>query len=468
MLNSIHEKQKSIIKGTALYAIGSFGSKILSFIIVPLYTFFIVPEELGFYDLLLTTVSLLMPLVSMQFTDATYKWCVDDRSGEKRYISLTYLVLGISSLLTFAMILGVGSSIIGVSNSLYLALMLLSQMWFWSLQRMLRIFFHQRKFVVSGLFQSLAFFILTLSLVCVLRLGVVGLCYSFIMSHVIGCVYILFSSNELLLFEKCFDGNTIKKMIFFSLPLIPSAMCWWIINSSDKYIILWFLGTAQNGIYAVSSKFPVIIQTINSVFYTSWQDVAIREKQGKDRDELFNATFEQYYRLSFGFALVIIPFTHMALSLFVSNAYSSSSKYMAFLFLGAVFQGFASFFGIIYLNENKTIGATVTSIVAAIINIIVDFALMKWLGLYAAGISTFVGFFVICAIRFSHTRKYVNLKINKPLFASLFILSLLSTIGNCFDNLTVEITSLFVGLIVCVIVNKSVLIKYGNKLIRSR
>ena len=251
-------------------------------------------------------------------------------------------------------------------------------------------------------------------------------------------------------------------MLYFSLPLIPSAMCWWMINSSDKYIILWFLGTAQNGIYAVSSKFPAIIQTINSVFYTAWQDVAIREKQGKDRDELFSATFEQYYRLSFGLALVIIPFMHLALPLFVSNAYASSSKYMAFLFLGAVFQGFASFLGIIYLNENKTMGATVTSFIAAIINIIVDFALMKLVGLYAAGISTFVGFLVICAIRFSHTRKYVNLKINKPLFVSLFILSLISTIGNCFDYLPAEIASLFVGLIGCVIVNKSILIKYGK------
>lgn len=448
----LKEKKESLIKGTLIYAVGSFGSKILSFIIVPLYTFFIVPEELGQYDLLLVTVSLLYPLVSLQFTDASYKWSVDDKENQPRYFFLTYLILGISSIVAACIILSLGSLFLGLKESIYLTLMLLAQVWFTSLQRLLRVNYNQKKFVISGLMQSFSFLILIVGLVCFLKKGLDGLCVSYIFSQIIPIVYVL-SDGALRKIKHCFDKELTKKMILFAIPLVPSAMCWWMINSSDKYFIAWFVGAAGNGIYAVSSKFPTIIQTINSVFYSSWQDVAIREKQGSERDKLFSDTFEMYYKLSFGVILIIIPLLHLLLPFFVSNAYSSAGEYMAFLFLGAVFQGFASYFGIIYLSENITFGATTTSLIAAVTNIVVDFALMKRLGLYAAGISTFIGFFVIFAIRLKDTAKYVKIKINKMLFIVLFLFSLMSTIMNSFNNVILELVTLLVGICVFIVAN---------------
>ena len=64
--------------GTITYAIGNFGTKILSFFIVPLYTYYIAPSEMGDYDLLMTTVSLLSPLLTMKISDATYRWIIND------------------------------------------------------------------------------------------------------------------------------------------------------------------------------------------------------------------------------------------------------------------------------------------------------------------------------------------------------------------------------------------------------
>ena len=459
----LKEKKENLIKGTLIYALGSFGSKILSFIIVPLYTFYIVPEELGQYDLLLVTVSLLYPLVSLQFTDASYKWSVDDKENQPKYFFLTYWILGISSIITTCIILILGRYFLGLKASIYLILMLLSQVWFTSLQRLLRVNYNQKKFVISGLIQSFSFLILIVALVCFLKKGLDGLCISYTLSQVIPIVYVL-TDKALRKIKSCFDKELMRKMILFAIPLVPSAMCWWMINSSDKYFIAWFVGAAGNGIYAVSSKFPTIIQTINSVFYSSWQDVAIREKKGEERDKLFSDTFETYYKLSFGIILVIIPMLHLLLPFFISDAYASASEYMAFLFLGAVFQGFASYFGIIYLSENITFGATTTSFIAVVTNIIVDFALMKTLGLYAAGISTFIGFFVIFIIRLKDTAKYVNMKINKFQFMILFLISLMTTIINSFNNVFLEIGTFVVGGCIFVVVNYQTIIVCYKKI----
>ena len=66
--------KKQLIKGTLIYAIGNLGTKIISFLIVPLYTYFILPADMGDYDIVITTVSLLTPLITMRISDAAYRW----------------------------------------------------------------------------------------------------------------------------------------------------------------------------------------------------------------------------------------------------------------------------------------------------------------------------------------------------------------------------------------------------------
>ena len=67
------ENNKALLVGTIIYGIGNIGTKFLSFLIVPLCTYFIQPGDLGDYDLLMTTVSLLSPLLTMKIYDATYR-----------------------------------------------------------------------------------------------------------------------------------------------------------------------------------------------------------------------------------------------------------------------------------------------------------------------------------------------------------------------------------------------------------
>ena len=43
-------RNQQLIKGTMIYAIGNFGSKFLSFLIAPLYTYYINPTQMGQYD----------------------------------------------------------------------------------------------------------------------------------------------------------------------------------------------------------------------------------------------------------------------------------------------------------------------------------------------------------------------------------------------------------------------------------
>ena len=467
-MDTIKDKNKELIKGTIIYAIGSFGSKVLSLLIVPLYTFYIIPEELGNYDLILTTINLLIPIITFQVTDAAYKKIVEKFYERRKIISCTYWILVISSIVSSILCITIGKYTIGLRYAIYLTIMLIVQMWFSSLQRLLRALKRQKTFITAGLFQTFCFLILIAILVCVMKLKIDGLCISYTIAHFIAIIFMLIKCKDLIVKKITYNKKNSLEMLKFSIPLIPNAMSWWLINSSDKYIIRLLLGASSNGIYSVACKFPAVLQMVNSLFYSSWQDVAIREKEGKERDKFYTNTFEKYYELIFGLMLIAIPATRAVLPLVVSEEYKSAALYSSFIYLGMAFQGFSSFYGINYLNHNKTFGATSTSIVAAAINLVVDLILMPYIGLYATGISTFIGFFVMWLIRVKQTKKITNIQINKRKFLAYLCISIICAIVSIFANITICILLTVIFIIMFLIKEKDLMNKGIKKVFNKK
>ena len=68
-----------------------------------------------------------------------------------------------------------------------------------------------------------------------------------------------------------------KEMLQYSAPLVPSALSWWVMSASDRYVIRFFLGSVSNGIYSVAYKFPSILQIMFQMFNNSWTDLALSE-----------------------------------------------------------------------------------------------------------------------------------------------------------------------------------------------
>ena len=61
---------KYLFKNIGLLTISQFGTKILVFLLVPLYTSVLSTSEYGTYDLFVTTINLLVPIVTLNLSDA--------------------------------------------------------------------------------------------------------------------------------------------------------------------------------------------------------------------------------------------------------------------------------------------------------------------------------------------------------------------------------------------------------------
>src|SRR5690606_24736525 len=100
------------------------------------------------------------------------------------------------------------------------------------------------------------------------------------------------------------NSETISRLLKYSWPLVPSAISWFLITLSSRFIILFWLDMDANGIFSVSTKYPGILITLNYVFYLAVQDHALNNKFG------FNSNiFNSYVKFNFTLVNILILIT---------------------------------------------------------------------------------------------------------------------------------------------------------------
>lgn len=463
-MNEIEKlKSKILLSGTIIYAIGNLGTKILSFLIVPLYTYYISTSDMGDYDLVNTTISLLTPLITLQITDAAYAWMLNEKAKITDCITVVYKFIIATSLITAAVMLLI-NHFVEIKFCYYMILQLILSRFFGVLQKLLRGLKNQKLFTASGIIYTAVFLLLNLLQIVVLKQGVEALFQSAIISYAFCTILVLICEKRLRTFSiKTSSFQLQKEMLKFSIPLVPNQLNWWIMNTLDRYIIRFFLGSSANGIFAIAHKFPSVLQLVFNIFYMSWQDMAIVDKD-KDAGKFYTKVFKLYYQFAFTFLVFLIPFTKLFITYSMEESYHSATLYVGFLYLGTVFQAFSSFFGVGYLKNNKTKQAASTSIYGAIINALFDVVLMKFIGLYAAAVSTFLGFFTMFVIRVVQTKKTMQIKIDMKKFVLLFIVCILSVVISIFTNTTQDLIMSAAGIVLFLVVNHKVLINTASKM----
>lgn len=450
-------KSRNLIEGILIYAIGNFGSKILVFLIVPLYTYYITTSEMGNYDLLMTTVNLLTPIVTMQISDAAFRWMIRESEGIDIYVRSTIQVLFANCCITAIAIYIVGL-VFPFQYCSYFILVLVTSRALATVQKLLRGLKNQKLFAISGIVYTVIFLALNIIQICILKKGVVSLFQSSIIANVLSLALIFSLERRLRIqFIRKPDLITIRKLLRFSIPLVPNQLNWWVINSSDRYIIKFFLGAAANGIYAIAYKFPTMLQVVLSLFTTSWQDVAVADMDS-DASKFYSMVFKKLYLFSFSFLWFLNPVTKVFIHWFMNSSYHDASKYVSFLYLGTVFQSFASFYGVGYLRDKRTSQATATSIYGALINAGVNIALIKVIGLQAASISTFLGFAVMWLIREHQNKKELGVKIEWIEFGILFAITLIFSIYECVSPINIDIILGVCGFVAFIFINRQMII----------
>ena len=293
-------KQTKLAKNTVIYAIGNFGTKILSYVMVLVYSYYITPEELGYYDVVLTTISMIQPLVIFQLNDGVFRFLIEsEKEQSKAIIGNSTKFLCLTTLVT-EILFAVFCAFVNIQYALWVGLLLALTMFFILFQDIIRGLGLNKEYAFYGVLNSVVMLVMEVVGLMILHLGVEVLIVSKACAYGVCIVTMLARHKEIFAaLRERMSKEVLGPILRYSAPLVPNTICWWVVNSSDRYIILFALGATFNGIYSMATKFPTILTTVTSIFYLAWQETAIKEYDMPNRDAFFSEIFRKYYVLLF-------------------------------------------------------------------------------------------------------------------------------------------------------------------------
>lgn len=450
---------KNLIKNSFAFGIGSFGSRIIAAILIPLYTHYLTPEEYGTVDIITVTAFLLLPIVSVEMYTATLRFTRDNKNQNEAVMTNALIVVLTGLIVVWGTYPIFYAFNVLEDGLLFLYLILTIQIF----QRLFSYFTKAigevHTFAIDGILRTISLGTFNILFLIILGFGLNGYLSAMVLSYSLSVLFLFFKVGIYRFVNiKYIDKSLLKRMILFSVPVIPNTIMWWLINASSRYFILFFVGSAGNGLFAVANKIPTLCTMFNDIFTQAWQLSAFDEYESKENTQDFYSNVFNY------FAVSMILLTSAVLIVFkpvmyytVAEEYYNGWIVVPFLMLGVVFSSYSGFLGANYLAAKKTSGILKTSGIGGIISLLLNLILIPTLGIVGAGLSSMSSFLVIWLLRVYDTRKHVEILIDyKKLIYSFTIVAV--QIAFLFLNLNLFVESGIMGafFIVLIISNQEI------------
>jgi len=407
-------KYKTLISNTALISLGTIGSKLLVFFMVRFYTGYLTTAEFGTADIITQTCNLLLPIISLGISNGVFRFAIDSNHDKKSVFSsgLYTITLGGLLFLIIAPLLAISQQ---MRSYLWLIIIYTMASCYHSLcAQFIRAKNKTAFFAVQGIVNTSLVIAFNILFLAVFDWGIIGYVLSVALADGLTALLIFFKEKlwrEIILKP---EKSTLKQMLSYSIPMIPATIFWWVTSVSDRYMVTWFLGEAENGIYAVSNKLPTVLTLISTVFMQAWQFSAISESENDKQEhiEFYSKVWSSFQSVMFLAGAAIIAFSIPVIKLLTTPDYYSAWKFIPLLAASMVFNSFANFMGSVYVVEKRSKNSFLTAMLGAVLNIIFNFILIPTpLGVQGAAIATFISYFAIFVIRAINVQKYIPFKL---------------------------------------------------------
>ncbi len=406
------DEKKRLLKNTGIIAIGNLSTKLVSFFLLPMYTALLSTSEYGIVDYIISISTFCVPFISFLMDESMFRFLIDckDEKEKSKVISTSLLII-IKSCIIVTIIAVPILLIIKYEYTFYVVLYILTSVLSTMISALLRGIGRTDKYAVYNFLLSSIKILLNVIFIAIFHLGIDGMLLASIISHIVIPVWYIIKEK---IWKYINFRNTEKElsrnMIKYSIPLIPNKLSWSIINLSDRLIIMNVIGSDASGLYAVAYKFPNLMDTVYGFFYQSWKESSARALKDDSPEKFYNSIYAYLKDFMFSVSLVMTTFMPIAFRLLVSGGeFQKAIVYVPILLFATYFANISGFYGGIFTAHKDTKIMGTTTLISAILNIIINIAMIKFFGLYAAAISTFIANFVVYIYRKIKVKKYVEL-----------------------------------------------------------
>lgn len=406
----MNNKFKWLIKDTFIFLLGGLGSKLILFILVPLYTNYLTTAEYGTAELVFTIAQLLIPVASVTVWNGLIRFgLMNDQKPEDVFKNcLLIWLFGTVLILCSTPIIGLYSpirewkwylcaySIVYIANQVEL--------------NFLKVKGNNRLFALLSVLQTLVLATMNIVLLVYFQTGVKGYllsniianCAAALLGFIVGGLYKDFRQGK-------YDTTLLKQLVGYSAPLILNDISWWFIHSSDKIMIEWMISKDDLGLYTVASKIPALINTFVNIFSQAWGISSIKEIETTNDTSYYSQVFKIYSALAFGASVGFIAITKPFMQLYVGKEFLTAWRYVPLLLLAASFSAISTYYGSMFGALKKSVECMWSTLIGAVANVILNYVFIKHVGTWGAIVGTVCAFFIIAVIRMVWVNRYIKI-----------------------------------------------------------
>lgn len=402
----MENKYKRLMSNTALFAISQFSSRLLFFVMAPLFTYwFDTPEMVGIKELLNQFANFSIPIVSLGISNAVVRFGLDKSINKRQVYTNGFVSIGMG----FVLLLAATPLLVRVSwFKDYMVLLCIYVLV--SCMRTLNCQFVRarqlnRLYAVDGILCTVVTCLFYVLFLRVLNLGPMGYLLAVICADGFSTLFLFITAHLWRYIDFHGARGLLPQMLRYSLPLVPASIFWWVMNASDLIFVAALLpdGELQTGIYGSSYKLPTVLTIVSTIFTEAWQISAFTDGTESGRETFFSRVFGAYQSVMFlagaGLILIAQPF----MLLFQEN-FREGWKYIPLLVIATVFSSLSNFLNSIYMVEKRSGLSLYTMAVGAVLNCVLNFFLIPKLGVNGAVIATLLSYIVVFVLRAVNVR----------------------------------------------------------------
>ena len=448
-------KFTNFIKIAITYFVGNVLSKLLAFLLIPLYTSCISTDNYGIYDMAVSIISLIVPIVFFQIWDGMFRFVYDYKEKKDKYCTLNNgLIVSFVGIALYEVIFIITGLFIEIPNSIFIniyGITIAMQYIFGTMARTLK---ENKLYMYTGVINSLVNLSMNVTLILFMNYRETSVLYtSVILGNLIQCIIIGAKLNILKNFrKKDISREIIVKMIKFSIPIAISTISYWLLAGYSKVIVSQKLGYDMNGIFAIANKLASMIVIVVSVFQMSWHETSFEVAKDENKREFYERGLNVFFVILMLTAIIIIPITKILFPYLVKENYSGANVIIPLVYIYSAINSFAGFSSSQFLAEKNSKVTLYTTMTAALLNVILSYVLTVRYGLIGTSIALLISFTVNAALRMILLKKLYNIKLNKKNLLVLSAVLLISTIIYYMANVLITVIFIIVLLIIVMVI----------------
>lgn len=410
-------KYKKLLSNTLIFGIGTFSSKVMVYLLMPLYTALLSKAEYSTADLITQAANLLMPLAAIGMYDGIFRFAIDAGDKKKEIFSS-----GIAMLLVGSGIFTLLSPILWQFDyfegyNWLIVVFVISANLQCAVSFYVRGLGYTKMYALQGIINTALNIAFNIAFLVFFDMGVLGYVLSVVVANVIVTLFLIISMKLYRDFDiRLINRETVIAMLKYSVPLIPNTVFIWVNSVANRFIVAHYCGNDVNGLFAAALKIPTAITLLTTIFTEAWQLSAVTDSDENERGAFYTEVFKSYLGLIFMAGSGLIAFSKVFTVLLMDASYYDAWQYMPALIISTVFLSLATFMGSVYLVKKKSTMSLITSMAGAAVNIAVTIVtipvLISRFGLIVAAqgaaIGAIAGYLVVYIIRSINAQSYVR------------------------------------------------------------